>query len=77
MPNMLFDGGVEYADGTEATVEQQARDVTEFLAWASEPNMEDRKQMGVKVVLFLIVFTGLDVRGEAQGLGAMPIRRRI
>ncbi|MEX2617345.1 MAG: cytochrome c1 [Alphaproteobacteria bacterium] len=55
----LFEGGVEFADGTAATVEQMARDVTTFLAWASEPNMEERKAMGFKVMLFLIVFCGL------------------
>lgn len=55
----LSDGGIEYADGTQATLDQQARDIVTFLAWASEPNMEARKQMGIKVMLFLLVFTGL------------------
>jgi ubiquinol-cytochrome c reductase cytochrome c1 subunit len=59
MPNMLATSAVEYADGTEATLEQQAWDVTNFLMWAAEPHLEERKQMGVKVMLFLIVFTGL------------------
>jgi ubiquinol-cytochrome c reductase cytochrome c1 subunit len=59
MPPPLSDGRVEYADGTEATLDQQARDVTAFLAWASEPNLEVRKRMGVSVMLFLIVFTAL------------------
>jgi ubiquinol-cytochrome c reductase cytochrome b/c1 subunit len=49
------DGQVTYADGTVATKEQMARDVTQFLAWASEPHMEARKQMGVKVMIFLFV----------------------
>ncbi len=59
MPPPLSDGAVTYADGTEATVPQMAADVTSFLAWAAEPNLEASKRMGVKTVLFLIVFTGL------------------
>lgn len=50
---------IEYADGTPATVDQQAKDVTVFLAWAAEPHMETRKQMGVKVILFLIFLSVL------------------
>jgi ubiquinol-cytochrome c reductase cytochrome c1 subunit len=59
MPPPLQPDGVTYADGTRATVDQMARDVTTFLAWASEPEMEVRKRMGVKVILFLIVLTGI------------------
>ena len=59
MPSPLSDDAVEYADGTKATVAQMSRDVTTFLAWASEPNMEERKSMGIKVLLFLIVLTGM------------------
>jgi ubiquinol-cytochrome c reductase cytochrome c1 subunit len=55
----LFEDGVAYADGTPATVEQQARDVAHFLMWAAEPKMEDRKAMGLKVLIFLVVFTGV------------------
>jgi ubiquinol-cytochrome c reductase cytochrome c1 subunit len=50
---------VTYADGTKATVDQMARDVVTFLAFAAEPNMEERKRFGLKVILFLIVLTGL------------------
>ncbi len=49
---------IEYPDGTPATVEQMATDVTAFLAWAAEPSLEERKQMGIKVILFLLVLTG-------------------
>ncbi|MCW5699965.1 MAG: cytochrome c1 [Rhodospirillales bacterium] len=53
----LIDDLVEYDDGTEATVEQMAKDVTEFLAWAADPHMEARKKLGVRVVIFLALLT--------------------
>jgi len=59
MPNVLFDDGVEYADGTRATAQQMARDVTTFLSWAAEPELETRRQMGVKVLIFLAILGGL------------------
>ena len=55
----LADDAVEYSDGTKATVHQLAEDVITFLAWAAEPELEERKRMGVKVILFLIVLTGM------------------
>lgn len=57
MPPPLTDGQVTYQDGTAATVEQMAKDVTIFLQWAAEPEMEHRKSMGLKVMLYLVVFT--------------------
>ncbi len=59
MPAPLSEELVEYADGTEATVGQMAKDVTQFLVWAAEPELEERKRMGVKVVLFLVLLTGM------------------
>ncbi len=55
----LGDDYVTYADGTEATLEQQSQDVAAFLMWAAEPKLEDRKSMGIKVLLFLLILTGL------------------
>ncbi len=59
MPPPLSDGRVTYDDGTQATLDQQARDVTAFLAWAAEPHLEARKRIGLQVIVFLIVFAGL------------------
>ncbi len=53
------DGQIAYEDDTPQTVDQYARDVSHFLTYVSEPEMEDRKRMGVKVLLFLVVFAGI------------------
>jgi ubiquinol-cytochrome c reductase cytochrome c1 subunit len=55
----LADGQVEYTDGSPATKEQYAKDVTAFMMWAAEPHLEQRKQLGWSVMTFLIVFAGL------------------
>jgi ubiquinol-cytochrome c reductase cytochrome c1 subunit len=59
MPQPLQDGTVEYADGTKNGLDQEAHDVVTFLAWAANPEMVERKQMGVRVILFLVFMTGL------------------
>jgi ubiquinol-cytochrome c reductase cytochrome c1 subunit len=59
MPNNLEDGLIEYADGTVSTVDQMAKDVTTFLAWAAEPELEERHRTGVKVIIYLILLTTL------------------
>lgn len=54
MPSPITDDGqVEYKDGTYATKEQMAIDVVNFLQWASEPETEHRKKMGVRTIIFL------------------------
>ena len=59
MSSPLDDDIVEYADGTKATVDQMAKDVTTFLAWAAEPELEERHRTGVKVIIYLILLTVL------------------
>ncbi len=57
MPEQLFEGLVEYEDGTPATPDQMAKDVVQFLQYVAEPSLQVRHQMGIKVLLFLLVLT--------------------
>ena len=59
MPNVLFDDLLEYADGTKATTEQMAKDVSSFLTWAAEPSLESRHRIGFRVILYLIILATL------------------
>lgn len=55
MPPQLYPDLVEYADGTEASPEQMAHDITAFLAWTAEPHMEARKSLGFMVMIYLLI----------------------
>ncbi|MBN9553949.1 MAG: cytochrome c1 [Alphaproteobacteria bacterium] len=59
MPPPLVDNAVTYSDGTKATIAQEAHDVATFLAWASDPKMEERKRMGFGVLIFLVALSGV------------------
>ncbi len=59
MPNPLADGAVEYEDGSPKTVQQYAKDVSAFLMWAAEPKLEERKRLGLSVLVFLSIYAVL------------------
>ena len=59
MSSPLSNEIIEYTDGTQATVDQMAKDVTTFLSWAAEPELEARHKTGVKVLVYLILLTTL------------------
>jgi ubiquinol-cytochrome c reductase cytochrome c1 subunit len=59
MPQPLQDGTVEYTDGTPNNLNHEAHDVVTFLSWAANPETVERKQIGVRVILFLVFMTGL------------------
>lgn len=58
MAQNIFDGVVEYEDGTPATASQIAKDVTQFLCWAAEPEHDERKRLGLKAVVILGMMIG-------------------
>lgn len=84
MPNPISEGQVSYPKGDDGkpvvpeTVDQYAKDVSAFMAWAAEPHMMARKALGLRVILFLLVLSALlyyvkkrvwaDVGGETHGL---------
>ena len=57
MPPQLYDDLVTYADGTPATPEQMAKDVTTFLAWTAEPKLEERHKFGFRAIIYLAIHT--------------------
>ncbi|MFN3313491.1 MAG: cytochrome c1 [Hyphomonas sp.] len=59
MAPQLTPGRVEYTDGTEATIEQMAYDVAQFLAWATDPKLEARKEVGLATMIYLLILSVL------------------
>lgn len=53
MPQQLFDEGIEYKDGTPATMSQQAKDVATFMHWAAEPFHDTRKKWALKIAALI------------------------
>jgi len=61
MARVLYNELVEYEDGTPASASQMAKDVVEFLNWSAEPEMDQRKKMGLKVLAVTSVLFALSV----------------
>lgn len=55
-PPLTSAGQVTYSDGTQATVDQMARDVAAYLTWTAEPNLEARHAAGLASVIFIAIF---------------------
>ncbi|RCL01183.1 MAG: ubiquinol-cytochrome c reductase cytochrome c1 subunit [Candidatus Tokpelaia sp. JSC085] len=55
----LYDGRIVYDDGSPQTRDQYARDIAAFLTWTADPHMETRKKYGLRVIIFLTLYTGL------------------
>ncbi|SFR85083.1 cytochrome c1 [Sphingomonas jatrophae] len=58
-PPLTANGQVTYTDGTPATVENYAKDVSAFLVWTAEPELEGRHRAGVATIIFLLIATTL------------------
>jgi ubiquinol-cytochrome c reductase cytochrome c1 subunit len=59
MPFQLTPNRVTFDDGVQATTDQEAKDVAAFLAWAAEPHADQRKTVGLSVMVYLIIFAAL------------------
>lgn len=55
----LFDDMHEFDDGTPATVSNMSKDVAAFLMWTAEPHLQERKELGFRVMVFLLIFAAL------------------
>ncbi|MBX3569969.1 MAG: cytochrome c1 [Rhizobiaceae bacterium] len=72
MAKPLTDGQVTYDDGSPETLDQYSRDVSAFLMWAAEPHLAERKQTGLSVLAFLIIFAGLLYLTKRKVWSAVP-----
>lgn len=59
MPPQIFDDMVTFEDGASTKAADIAKDVAAFLNWTAEPELEARKNMGLKTMIFLIVLTAM------------------
>ncbi|KAJ2923631.1 hypothetical protein H1R20_g13465, partial [Candolleomyces eurysporus] len=77
MARVLFDGLVEYDDGTPATTAQMAKDVVQFLSWAAEPEHDERKKTGIKAVIIFSTLFALSVYVKRFKWGVIKNRKIV
>ena len=77
MSTPLSDGLVEYTDGTQATTAQMAKDVTNFLVWASEPHLESQHRMGFKVIIYLIILLTLVYMSKQKVWSRLGLKKEL
>ena len=64
-PPLAKDNFVKYQDGA-GSLEDNARDLSAFLAWAADPSLDQRKSTGWLVMLYLLVTTVLLYLGKKR-----------
>jgi len=77
MARVLFDGLVEYDDGTPATTSQMAKDVVTFLNWAAEPEHDERKKIGLKAVILFSALTAISLYIKRFKWAAIKSRKLV
>ncbi|GAA5832451.1 hypothetical protein JCM11251_006459 [Rhodosporidiobolus azoricus] len=77
MARVLYDGLVEFEDGTPATTSQMAKDVVTFLAWASEPELDQRKKMGFQATIILSGLLAMSIWVKKFKWGPIKARKLV
>lgn len=65
VPPLSKENFLKYQDG-KGSMEENARDVAAFLAWAADPSLNERKAMGWQVMLFLLITSVLLYAGKKR-----------
>ena len=78
MPQPIYDGSVDYDDGTDNNAKQLTEDVVTFLKWAAEPELEVRKNLGIKVILFLqTIYQDTPVLPSSRGVDSLILALKL
>ncbi len=75
-PPLVVEGQVTFDDGTRASIDQMAQDVSAFLTWTAEPQLVKRRQTGWAVMVFLLFATVLAYMSKQQIWAAMKPKKK-